>query len=127
MPEAQARPLVLVVDDMKEIRELFASVLEKAGFRVDTAGDGQRAIVKAVELHPDVILMDLVMPGMSGFQAAEQIQQRPDMKSIPVIICTGYSTEAQVRDAGYPFLRKPCSMSALRAAVQGQLRQGKKE
>src|SRR5436853_6153684 len=68
-------PLVLVVDDVDHGREIFAEYLEFRGFRVATAADGLEAIEKAYDLRPDIILMDLSLPGIDGWQATRRLEQ----------------------------------------------------
>src|SRR6185436_9033081 len=72
-PEAQA-PLVLIVDDMHDNREMYAQFLRFAGFRVEAAGDGFEALDKARSVRPNVIIMDLALPGMDGWETTRRIK-----------------------------------------------------
>ena len=73
--DATPAPLVLVVDDVAHGREIFAEYLEFRGFRVATAEDGIEAMEKAFELRPDVILMDLSLPGIDGWEATRRLKK----------------------------------------------------
>lgn len=79
---------VLVVDDEPEILSLVAYHLEKAGYAVSTAGDGAEAIEKTRLEHPRLIVLDLLLPGISGFQVLEAIRAQPETKSVPVLMLT---------------------------------------
>jgi twitching motility two-component system response regulator PilH len=89
---------VLVVDDSPTDSHLLSEILKKNGFTVSTATSGEDAIVKAKQTKPDLILMDIVMPGMSGFEATRAITKNPETASIPVIVC---STKGQETDKAW--------------------------
>lgn len=89
---------VLVVDDSPTDSHLLSEMLKKNGFSVSTATSGEDAIVKAKQTKPDLILMDIVMPGMSGFEATRAITKNPETASIPVIVC---STKGQETDKAW--------------------------
>ena len=79
---------VLVVDDSVTERHLLTTMLEKNGYQVFTAESGVEALSKADQVRPDIILMDVVMPGTSGFQATRTISKNETTKHIPIIICS---------------------------------------
>ncbi|EHC18890.1 multi-component transcriptional regulator, winged helix family [Fischerella thermalis JSC-11] len=81
-------PLVLVCDDDPEIRSQLQNLLEKRHYRVVTVANGEEAIAVASSSHPDVILLDLLMPGMNGWETMTVLKQRVDTQDIPVIICS---------------------------------------
>jgi CheY-like chemotaxis protein len=81
-------PLVLVCDDDPEIRSQLQNLLEKRHYRVVTVANGEEAIAAASSSHPDVILLDLLMPGMNGWETMTVLKQRVDTQDIPVIICS---------------------------------------
>jgi CheY-like chemotaxis protein len=83
---------ILVVDDNKMNLDLMASIFRSAGYLVHIADSGQTGIQIAREVVPDVIVMDLGMPGMDGFEATQQIKQVPAIKDIPVIACSAFAT-----------------------------------
>lgn len=89
---------VLVVDDSPTDSHLLTEMLKKNGFAVSTATNGEEAISKAKSDKPDLILMDIVMPGMSGFEATRAISRDPETAAIPVIIC---STKGQETDKAW--------------------------
>ncbi|HEY4496775.1 MAG TPA: response regulator [Candidatus Paceibacterota bacterium] len=78
-------PLILTVDDQADFRDIIKARLEAAGFRVETAVDGEVGIKKAKELKPDLVLMDVKMPGINGTEAVLDMQNDPDLKDIKVV------------------------------------------
>jgi CheY-like chemotaxis protein len=87
---------VLVVDDKEDNRMVLARMLEFGGHAVDCAANGQEALVEATKCQPDLILMDLAMPGMDGWTATAQIKQRPELQHIPVIVVTGHVSSDEI-------------------------------
>ncbi len=79
------QPLILIVDDEPDFLEIFGMKLTSAGFRVETAGDGESGIKMAKELKPDLILMDVKMPGVSGADAVLRLKSDPETKNIKVV------------------------------------------
>ncbi|MBD2133147.1 response regulator [Sphaerospermopsis sp. FACHB-1094] len=86
----QHSPLVLVCDDDAVIRSELKNLLEQGGYRVITVDSGEEAIAQAVAQHPDVIVLDLVMPGMNGWETMALLKKRPDTQDIPIVICSVY-------------------------------------
>jgi two-component system cell cycle response regulator DivK len=113
----RARPLVLVVDDYEDARELYAEYLEYSGFRVAEASNGEEALEKAFALTPDVILMDLSLPVMDGWEATRRLKSDERTHTIPVVALTGHATRSpdeatqQMGCAG--LVTKPCLPEAL--------------
>ena len=85
---SQHRP-VLVIDDDADVRRLLQAALEKQGFQVETAGDGESGLAQAGERSPGLILLDLTMPGMDGFAVLQALKESPVTAEIPVIAMTG--------------------------------------
>jgi twitching motility two-component system response regulator PilG len=85
----QDRRLVLAVDDSSTVRKLVSISLERHGFRVQTAADGMHALAKLSEDAPDLILLDITMPRMDGYQVCKVIKQNPFTKHIPVVMLSG--------------------------------------
>ncbi|MEY2859052.1 MAG: hypothetical protein RLZZ74_3365 [Cyanobacteriota bacterium] len=79
---------ILVVDDLQAQLNLISGYLEKEGFNVVTAGNGQEALEKASAQVPDLVITDLVMPEMSGLEFCRKLKKNPETASIPVIACT---------------------------------------
>jgi len=86
-------PLVLVVDDYEDARTLCSEYLQFRGFRVATAVDGQDAVDRALELHPDLILMDLSMPVLDGWEATRRIKEDGRTRKITVVALTAHGSE----------------------------------
>ena len=103
-PAASHPPLVLVIDDAEDLRVLVADLLETHGFRVMSAKNGFEGVKVAVESKPDVILMDLGMPGMDGLETARLLKKQPVTSDIPMIAFTGQDVAAdlpRIRACGF--------------------------
>ncbi len=85
--------LVLIVDDSPTELHVMQKALERSGFRTATAADGAEGIRLAREIHPDLIFMDIVMPGINGYQATRTLANDPQTRSIPVIMVTSKGQE----------------------------------
>src|SRR5689334_20119623 len=105
-------PLVLVVDDFQDNREMFAEFLSLSGFRVAEAATGREALDRAFELIPDVILMDLSLPELDGWEATRHLKHDPRTQHIPIVALTGHALadhSREAKEAGCDaFLTKPC-------------------
>lgn len=114
--------LVLVVDDFHDNREMYTQYLAFAGYRVAEAVDGEDALAKARALVPDVIVMDLSLPRLDGWEATRRLKQDPLTSAIPVIALTGHAMGGHAKgalDAGCDaFVTKPCVPSDLEARVR---------
>jgi CheY-like chemotaxis protein len=84
-------PLILVVDDARDNRELYVEFLMFSGYRVVEGADGLEAVSKAQSLHPDLVVMDIGLPNMSGWEATQILRRDPSTSSIPIIILTGFA------------------------------------
>lgn len=108
---------VLIVDDSATDTHLLSEILKKNGYSVSTATSGEEGVVKAKKEKPDVVLMDIVMPGMSGFEATRSIAKDPETASIPVIICSTKGQETDkawgLRQGAKDYLVKPISEKIL--------------
>jgi CheY-like chemotaxis protein len=111
-PSKKPLPFVLIVEDFADAREMYAEYLTYLGYRVITAENGAEAIDKAVAERPDVILMDLSLPVLDGWEATRRLKQHERTKAIPVIALTGNALaghDEHARKAGCDaFLTKPC-------------------
>lgn len=123
-------PLVLVVDDYQDAREMYAEYLEFSGFRVAEARNGLEALERAFELLPDVILMDLSLPVMDGWEATRRLKGDERTRDIPVVALTGHALAGHsegARQAGCDaFVTKPCLPEALVTEVRRMLAQPSK-
>ena len=108
---------ILIVDDSPTERHYLHEILSKGGFEVVTSDSGEDALLKARSLQPDLILMDVVMPGMNGFQATQAITRDESTKNIPVLICTTKSQETDriwgLRQGAKDYMVKPIQSEAL--------------
>jgi CheY-like chemotaxis protein len=117
---------VLVVDDDRDGREMYTATLAAAGFRVEQAVDGFEAVDKAYKLHPDVILMDLLMPRLDGWEVIGWLKNNRNTRDIPAIAVTGAAAEQQdlARDAGvHSVLVKPCPPDVLLGEIRRLLKE----
>src|SRR5262245_16669237 len=118
-------PLVLIVEDYEDAREMYAEYLKYSGFRVAEARNGLEALELAQKLLPDVILMDLALPGMDGWEATRKLKSDERTRRIPVIAVTGHALSGHsdtARRAGCDaFVSKPCLPDALVAEVRKML------
>ena len=112
---------ILIVDDSPTERQYLNEILVKGGFDVVTSDSGEDALAKAKMLKPDLILMDVVMPGMNGFQATRAITRDAATKDIPVLICTTKSQETDkiwgLRQGAADYMVKPVQPDELLAKI----------
>jgi twitching motility two-component system response regulator PilH len=112
---------ILIVDDSATDRQYLSDLLSKNGFKVATAQNAEEALAKAKQLHPDLVLMDIVMPGQNGFQATRTLSKDEATKQIPIIICTskGQDTDKAwgMRQGARDYIVKPVSGPELLAKI----------
>ena len=125
MPADQPQPLVLVVEDDADIRDLVRYRLERTGYRVITAPDGEIGLALALEHTPDLAILDVMMPKMDGYETARRLRAQPTTSTLPIIMLTARAQEDDIARgfaAGADdYLRKPFSPQELRARVQAVL------
>src|SRR5258705_6920827 len=106
------RPRVLLVDDYPAAREMYSEYLEFSGFDVVEAGNGMEALQRAVDTTPDIILMDLSLPVMDGWEATRRLKADQRTKAIPVVALTGHAlagiSEGAKQAGCDAFVTKPC-------------------
>ncbi len=117
---------ILVVDDEERIFDVIEGLLMREGYQLTYAPSGQEALQKLDALQPDVILLDVMMPGMDGIETCQQIKNNPNWKHIPIIIVTALTSKedlARSLNAGADdFISKPINSLELRARVRSMLR-----
>jgi len=113
---------ILVVDDSATERYFLTDLLRKNGFEVFVAETGEEGVAKAKTEKPDLILMDVVMPGLNGFQATRTLSRDPATQAIPVIMCTTKSQETDrvwgLRQGAIDYLVKPIVAEELLAKIK---------
>jgi CheY-like chemotaxis protein len=121
----QNAPLILVVDDYQDAREMYAEYLQFSGFRVAEAKNGNEAVEQAFALKPDLILMDLSLPGMDGWEATRRLKADATTSHIPIVALTGHALAGAsegARKAGCDsFVTKPCLPDDLVVEVRRML------
>lgn len=113
---------VLVVDDSKTELTFMTDLLRGKGFQVRTAENGEEALKRIAEEKPDLILMDVVMPGQNGFQVTRTITKDPAFADVPVIMCTSKNQETDrvwgMRQGARDYVTKPVNADELLAKIQ---------
>ena len=112
---------ILIVDDSPTERHVLNDMLTKAGYEVVASDNGEDAILKAKTVKPDLILMDVVMPGLNGFQATRAISRDPSTRTVPIILCTSKSQETDkiwgMRQGARDYVMKPVNKDELLAKI----------
>jgi CheY-like chemotaxis protein len=123
MAESGVQGSALVIDDSDDTREMFALALRLEGFIVEGASDGQEGVQKAVELLPDIIITDLFMPVMDGWETIQRLRTDERTRRIPIIACTGQDAAGGAHDSrADTLLSKPCRLETLLLEVRRLLR-----
>jgi CheY-like chemotaxis protein len=121
----QKAPLILVVDDYQDAREMYAEYLQFSGFRVAEARNGNEAVDQAFALLPDLILMDLSLPGKDGWEATKELKADNRTRHIPIVALTGHALAGAsdgAKKAGCDsFVTKPCLPDDLVVEVRRML------
>jgi DNA-binding response OmpR family regulator len=121
----EARPVILAADDDEDILELVTFRLERSGYTVLQARDGEEAFRLAREKQPDLAVLDVMMPKMDGFELTRRLRAEETTSRIPIILLTARAQDADLQqgfDAGADdYIRKPFSPQELRARVQSIL------
>jgi len=120
------KPLVLVVEDEVSLATMLRYNLEKQGFRVEEAGDGQEALTRIAEVRPDLVLLDWMLPVMSGIEVCRQIRRGPTTRDLPVIMVTARTEEQDavrgLNTGADDYVTKPFSIDGLLARMRALLR-----
>src|SRR4051812_7981240 len=121
-----AKPLVLVVEDEPALATMLRYNLEKQGFRVEEATDGQEALTRIAEEKPDLVLLDWMLPVMSGIEVCRQIRRRPETRTLPVIMVTARVEDSDavrgLNTGADDYITKPFGIEALLARIRALLR-----
>jgi len=119
-------PLILIVEDEPPLIEVLTYNFENAGFRTSVANDGDEALLQAGELLPELIILDWMLPNTSGIEVCRELRKRPTTKSIPIIMLTARSEEADrvngLESGADDYVVKPFSPKELIARVKAMLR-----
>ena len=112
---------ILIVDDSPTERYFLSDILIKNGFSVSTAENGEEALLKVKADRPQLILMDVVMPGQNGFQVTRAISRNPETQDVPIIICTSKGQETDriwgLRQGARDYIVKPVDPQELLAKI----------
>jgi len=118
-------PLILIVDDSPTELHVMQKALEKVGYRTAAAVDGAEGVRLAREMSPDLIFMDIVMPGMNGYQATRALANDPRTQRIPIVMVTSKGQETDriwgLRQGAVDYMVKPVSPDQLIAKAQATL------
>jgi twitching motility two-component system response regulator PilH len=118
-------PLILIVDDSPTEVHVMKMALERHGFRTVVAGDGAEGVRLARQMHPDLIFMDVVMPGINGFQATRTLAGDPETRSIPIVMVTSKNQQTDriwgLRQGAVDYMVKPVSSAELVEKAQAAL------
>ena len=113
---------ILLVEDTEDNRQIIRDLMENAGYDLIEAQDGAAGVAMAAEYNPDLILMDIQLPVMDGYEASRRIKANPDLRHIPIIAVTSYALsgdEAKTRAAGCDaYVAKPFSPRQLLATIK---------
>ncbi len=126
LPETRKKPLILVIDDVAMVREMATDGLEAGGFEVVTAADGQEGLRSFLEREPDLVVLDLFLPGMDGMEVCEQIRRTPGHEATPVVMINGDDNGDSIRAAyeagATDFAPKPVNWNVLSNRIPYMLR-----
>jgi two-component system phosphate regulon response regulator PhoB len=124
--QAASRPTILVVEDEAPLLTLLRYNLERQGFRVEEAADGQEALLRVAEARPDLVLLDWMLPALSGLEVCRQLRRRPGTRDLPIIMVTARGEDqdaVRALDTGADdHIAKPFAMEALLARIRALLR-----
>lgn len=101
-------PSVLLVDDDRDIRDALAQILTEEGFEVSEAGDGQQALAEISRKRPDVVLLDLMMPVMNGWQVLQVLRESEELAQLPVVVLSAIEAHGST-----DYIQKPVSLDRL--------------
>jgi twitching motility two-component system response regulator PilH len=113
---------ILVVDDSPTVQQVIAGMLTEGGHEVLTAMDGEEAVQLTVEMHPDLVLLDVILPKLNGYQVCRQIKSMPETADIPVAMLTRKAKESDrqwgMEQGADEYITKPFDANDLLAAIE---------
>lgn len=113
---------VLVVEDTPSERDLLSHYLQQSGYRVIDAGSAREAFDKAITQNPDVIVTDIVMPGMSGFELCRNLKRHPKTESVPIVVCSSKNQDIDrvwgLKQGATIYITKPFTREQLIHAIE---------
>ena len=114
---------ILVVDDEPEVLNLLVPYLRKRGFNVTEAEDGDQALERILTEHPDIVLLDVMMPGLNGWEISQYVRDRPELDHVRIIMATGIGSETNAATAPIygadAYIDKPFRLEEVDQAVRG--------
>jgi CheY-like chemotaxis protein len=117
-----ARPKVLIVEDDHDLRRLYAVGLSQRGFDVLLAANGADALDRAAEVQPDIILLDMIMPVMDGWELVERLNPEGRESTLPVVVISGQERPSERHhESIVDWISKPASIETLSASLEGHL------
>ena len=126
---ARVAATILVVDDEREIRELLRYNLEREGYRVLTAPDGDQGLARVFSAHPDLVLLDLLLPGLNGLEVLREVRNEPSTRHTPVLLLTARGAEMDkllgFERGADDYITKPFSPREVIARVEAVLRRAR--
>ena len=116
---------ILIVDDVDDNRVVLQRRLDRIGFRTETCEDGMKALAAISIDPPDLVILDWMMPGLSGIETLKAMREHYDMNALPIIMCTARDEESSIVDAieagANDYIQKPIKMPVLLARMSAQL------
>ena len=116
---------ILLIEDTRELREIFTEYFQRKGFRVFIAVDGEDGLLKLKSLIPDIIVLDIIMPKLDGFEVCKEIKKNQKLKNVPIILYTAKSNPInKIKGASLgvdAYITKPCTMSDIYKQVMAVL------
>lgn len=116
---------VLVVEDLDSARALISSYLRKRGYNVIEANNGKEALHKSLDRKPDLIITDVVMPEMNGFELCRFLKKNPNTKNLPIVICTSKNQEIDrlwgIKQGAKAYITKPFTEEEIIEAVEAAM------
>jgi twitching motility two-component system response regulator PilH len=116
---------ILIIDDSPTDVRVFTTLLERAGYRVDSVGNAEEGIERVRVAKPDLVIMDVIMPGMNGFQATRTLTRDPETSNVPIVMITTKSMETDrvwgLRQGARAFITKPVNEKDLLACINDLL------